>query len=130
MSEPLVRVSGLSKVFGVGETRVEAVRDVDFELARGEIVLVMGPSGSGKTTLLSMLGGLSRPTQGEIWVDGIDIAELSDRDAARPAAGTRAPRAEPFGPLLLLARLPRPVPAGTPRAPRRSTRHRMYPHGV
>jgi putative ABC transport system ATP-binding protein len=83
MSEPLVRVHGLSKVFGEGETRVEAVREVDLELARGEIVLVMGPSGSGKTTLLSMLGGLLRPTEGEISVDGVDIAQLSEQELPR-----------------------------------------------
>ena len=83
MSEPLVHVQALSKVFGEGETRVEAVREVDLDLARGEIVLVMGPSGSGKTTLLSMLGGLLRPTQGEIWVDGVDIAELSEQELPR-----------------------------------------------
>jgi putative ABC transport system ATP-binding protein len=83
MSEPLVRVHGLSKVFGEGERRVEAVREVELELARGEIVLVMGPSGSGKTTLLSMLGGLLRPTQGEIWIDGVDIAELSEQELPR-----------------------------------------------
>lgn len=83
MNEPLVRVHRLSRVFGEGETRVEAVRDVDLELARGEIVLVMGPSGSGKTTLLSMLGGLLRPTQGEIWVDGVDIAQLSEQELPR-----------------------------------------------
>ena len=79
MSDALVKISGLSKVFGEDETRVEAVRDVDLELARGEIVLVMGPSGSGKTTLLSMLGGLLRPTSGEIRIDGVDIAALSER---------------------------------------------------
>jgi putative ABC transport system ATP-binding protein len=83
MSEPLVRIHGLSKVFGEGETRVEAVNDVDLELARGEIVLVMGPSGSGKTTLLSMLGGLLRPSEGEIWVEGVDIAKLSERELPR-----------------------------------------------
>ncbi len=75
---PLVRIRGLSKVFGEADTRVEAVREVDLELARGEIVLVMGPSGSGKTTLLSMLGGLLRPSSGEIWVDGTDIATLPE----------------------------------------------------
>jgi putative ABC transport system ATP-binding protein len=78
--EPLVRVRGLSKIFGDGETRVEAVSTVDLELARGEIVLIMGPSGSGKTTLLSMLGGLMRPTAGTIEVDGVDIAALRERD--------------------------------------------------
>ena len=78
--ENLVRIRGLTKVFGERETRVDAVRDVDLELARGEIVLVMGPSGSGKTTLLSMLGGLLRPSAGEIWVDGVDIAALPERE--------------------------------------------------
>jgi putative ABC transport system ATP-binding protein len=51
-------------------------------LARGEVVLVMGPSGSGKTTLLSMLGGLLRPTSGELWIDGVDITGLSERELA------------------------------------------------
>lgn len=80
MSASLVTISALSKTFGEGETRVDAVRNVDLELGRGEIVLVMGPSGSGKTTLLSMLGGLLRPTEGEIRVDGVDIAALSERE--------------------------------------------------
>ena len=79
MSETLVRIRGLSKTFGEGETHVDAVRDVDLDLERGEIVLVMGPSGSGKTTLLSMLGGLLRPTGGEIRIDGTDVAALPER---------------------------------------------------
>ena len=78
--EKLVRSRGLTKVFGERESRVEAVSGVDLELARGEIVLVMGPSGSGKTTLLSMLGGLLRPSAGEIWVAGVDIAALPERE--------------------------------------------------
>jgi putative ABC transport system ATP-binding protein len=80
MSESLVRIRNLEKTFGDGETRVEAVRGLDLELERGEIVLVMGPSGSGKTTLLSMLGGLLRVSAGEIWIDGTDIAALSERE--------------------------------------------------
>jgi putative ABC transport system ATP-binding protein len=83
MSEPLVRVHGLSKVFGEGETRVAAVREVDLELARGEIVLVMGPSGSGKTTLLNLIGGLDTPTFGTIVVDGQRIDRLGGGDLAR-----------------------------------------------
>ena len=79
MSQVLVHVRQLTKVFGQGPTRVEAVTGVDLELARGEIVLVMGPSGSGKTTLLSMLGGLLRPSSGEIVVDGVDIAALPEQ---------------------------------------------------
>jgi putative ABC transport system ATP-binding protein len=80
VSESLVRIRRLEKTFGEGETRVEAVRGLDLELARGEIVLIMGPSGSGKTTFLSMLGGLLRTTAGEIWIDGTDIAALSERE--------------------------------------------------
>jgi putative ABC transport system ATP-binding protein len=76
----LVRVHELNKVFGAGETRVEAVGGVDLELGRGEIVLIMGPSGSGKTTLLSMLGGLLRPTAGAIVVGGVDIATLPEHE--------------------------------------------------
>ena len=79
MSEPLVRIRSLAKTFGEGETRVDAVRGLDLELERGEIVLVMGPSGSGKTTFLSMLGGLLRVTGGEILIDGTDIAALAER---------------------------------------------------
>jgi putative ABC transport system ATP-binding protein len=80
VSNGLVTIHDLSKTFGGGETRVDAVREVDLELGRGEIVLVMGPSGSGKTTLLSMLGGLLRPSAGEIHIDGVDIAALSERE--------------------------------------------------
>ena len=76
----LVRIHDLAKTFGEGETLVEAVRGVDLELERGEIVLVMGPSGSGKTTFLSMLGGLLRVSAGEIWIDGADIAALGERE--------------------------------------------------
>ena len=78
-SPALVRIRNLTKTFGEGETRVDAVRGLDLELERGEVVLVMGPSGSGKTTFLSMLGGLLRATDGEIWIDGTDIAALRER---------------------------------------------------
>ena len=76
----VLEVRGLRKRFGEGETVVEAVRGVDLALAGGEIALIMGPSGSGKTTLLSMLGGLLRPTSGEVWLDGAPIHELTERD--------------------------------------------------
>jgi putative ABC transport system ATP-binding protein len=88
MTTALVRIRGLAKTFGEGETRVEAVRGLDLELERGEIVLVMGPSGSGKTTFLSMLGGLLRTTSGEIWVDGTNIAVLTERELPRFRAST------------------------------------------
>jgi putative ABC transport system ATP-binding protein len=79
MTPPLVSIRNLAKSFGDGETRVEAVRGVDLDLHAGEIVLIMGPSGSGKTTFLTMLGGLLRPSGGEIRIDGTDIAALTER---------------------------------------------------
>jgi putative ABC transport system ATP-binding protein len=77
--EPIARIRGLTRTFGEGELRVEAVRGLDLTLESGEIVLIMGPSGSGKTTFLSMLGGLLRPTSGEVLIRGTDIATLPER---------------------------------------------------
>jgi putative ABC transport system ATP-binding protein len=57
---------GLTKVYGTGEVRVEALRGVDFDLLPGELVVLLGPSGSGKSTLLNILGGLDVPTSGEV----------------------------------------------------------------
>jgi putative ABC transport system ATP-binding protein len=74
---------GLTKTFGEGELAVTAVHDVDLDVARGEVVLLMGPSGSGKTTLLSMLGGMLRPTLGSVVVDGIDLTQTRERDLPR-----------------------------------------------
>ena len=79
MADTTVRVRGLTKTFGEGPLAVHAVRDVDLDLAAGEVVLVMGPSGSGKTTLLLMLGAMLRPTRGSIEVGGTDIAAMPER---------------------------------------------------
>lgn len=68
----------LTKSFGSGHTEVRAVNHVSLEIAQGELVLIMGPSGSGKTTLLSMLGGLLRPSSGQITIDGIDISTANE----------------------------------------------------
>lgn len=70
----------LTKIYGEGETEVVAVDNIDLEVERGEIVLIMGPSGSGKTTLLSLSGGILRPTKGEIIVNDIKITALSENE--------------------------------------------------
>jgi putative ABC transport system ATP-binding protein len=75
----MVRSSRLRKVYR-GGAEVEALRGVDFEVERGEMVAVVGPSGSGKTTLLNCLSGLDRFDGGRVWIDGHDISNLSDRD--------------------------------------------------
>ena len=68
----------LKKVYGTGETAVHALRGVNFKVERGEFVAIVGTSGSGKSTLLHMLGGLDRPTAGEVTVDGKSIFSLKD----------------------------------------------------
>lgn len=83
MTEPALVATGLEKTFGEGDIQVRAIRGIDLEVARGEVVLIMGPSGSGKTTLLSMLGAMLRPSKGSVMVDGIDIATLPEKDLPR-----------------------------------------------
>jgi len=72
----------VSKTFD-GKRQVTALQQVDFEVERGEMVSIVGPSGSGKSTLLNLIGGLDRPTAGEIRIDGRNIAQLSDDDLTR-----------------------------------------------
>ena len=68
----------VSKTYGGGEAPVEAVRGVSLELAGGDFVAVMGPSGCGKSTLLHLCGAMDRPTAGRLFVEGVDLAGLSD----------------------------------------------------
>jgi len=70
----LLTAKNLTRSFGSGHAKVHAVNNVSLEIVQGELVLIMGPSGSGKTTLLSMLGGLLRPSSGQIIIDGEDIS--------------------------------------------------------
>jgi ABC-type lipoprotein export system ATPase subunit len=81
--EPAVRVRGLVRQHGKGESLVRAVDGVDLDVAAGETLAVMGPSGCGKSTLLQLLGGLDRPTSGEVWLTGRRIDQLSERALAR-----------------------------------------------
>jgi len=73
----------VSKVYGSGPTEVLALRDIDLSVDRGELVAIMGPSGSGKSTLLTIAGSLEQPTNGEVIVDGVDLASVSRSDQAR-----------------------------------------------
>ena len=70
----------LQKIYGSGETLVKALDNVDLQIENGEFVAIVGTSGSGKSTLLHMLGGLDRPTSGEVYVDGKNIFSLKDEE--------------------------------------------------
>jgi putative ABC transport system ATP-binding protein len=76
----IIQADGLTKVYGVGETAVTALDRVSLSVNPGEFVAVMGPSGCGKSTLLHLLGGLDRPTEGRVAIDGRDLTELSDTE--------------------------------------------------
>ena len=76
--EPVIAASGISHTFGSGPTAFTALRSVDFEIRRGELLLLMGPSGSGKTTLLQILGCLLRPSSGVVLLHGRPTHTLTE----------------------------------------------------
>lgn len=79
---PILQTKDLCKFYGSGENLIKAVDHVDIQITQGEYVAIIGKSGSGKSTLLHLLGGLENPTSGEIWVDGKNIAALSEEKLA------------------------------------------------
>jgi putative ABC transport system ATP-binding protein len=73
----------VSKIYGSGPSEVQALRDVDLAVERGELVAVMGPSGSGKSSLLTIAGSLEEPTAGQVLIDDVDLARVSRSDRAK-----------------------------------------------
>src|SRR5258708_30023882 len=84
----VLQVGDLLKKHGQGQSLVRAVDGVDLEVPAGQMLAVMGPSGCGKSTLLHLLGGLERPTDGEVWLSGQRIDTLSERALARLRGGS------------------------------------------
>ena len=80
---PAVRTEHVWKTFHQEAEEIHAVHDVTIEIARGEFTALAGPSGSGKTTLLNVIGGLTRPSKGRVWVAGRDLTEMSNPELAR-----------------------------------------------
>lgn len=76
--QPVMQVERVTRRFGSGETEVMAIKDISLIVDQGEVVLIMGPSGSGKTTLLSMLGGLLKPSSGQIRLGSIEMSALDE----------------------------------------------------
>jgi putative ABC transport system ATP-binding protein len=79
----VVRLEGVSKVYQRGASTIGAVQGVSLEVAKGEFLAVMGPSGSGKSTLLNLIGGLDRPTEGDVIIDGRSTREFTENDWTR-----------------------------------------------
>ncbi len=78
----ILRVEHLKKQYGKGENTVMAVNDISFSVEKGEFIAIVGSSGSGKSTLLHLLGGVDRPTEGKVMIEGKDIYKLSDDNLA------------------------------------------------
>lgn len=80
MSDVVLELRNINKVFGQGDTKVHALNDVSFSVKRGEFLLIVGSSGSGKSTLLNMIGLLDKPTSGQVFIDGKNTTKLSDNN--------------------------------------------------
>lgn len=79
----LIKVNRVSKEYKMGTQTVKAANNLDFTINQGELVVILGPSGSGKSTLLNLLGGLDKPTSGEIIIDDENITAFSDKELTR-----------------------------------------------
>ena len=75
---PMIQARGVKKIYRSGQLRVEALRSIDMEVAKGEMVAIMGPSGCGKTTLLNCLAGLDTVDEGDIFIQGDNLRDLTD----------------------------------------------------
>lgn len=78
----ILKVENLCKNYGKGETLVKALDNVSFSVEKGEFIAIVGSSGSGKSTLLHILGGVDRPTSGNVFVDGVDVYKLNETNLA------------------------------------------------
>ena len=78
----ILRVEHLSKIYGSGENAVHALNDVSFGVEKGQFLAIIGPSGSGKSTLLHILGGVDKPTSGNVYLNGEDVYSRSDTQLA------------------------------------------------
>jgi putative ABC transport system ATP-binding protein len=78
----MIKIEKMSKIYKTGSIEVAALRDVSFEVEKGEFVAIIGPSGSGKSTLMNMIGCLDIPTSGEYILDGVNVSKLNDNQLA------------------------------------------------
>ncbi|MBR4599233.1 MAG: ATP-binding cassette domain-containing protein, partial [Treponema sp.] len=82
MSEPVILMQDVSKIYSMGEQEVHALRGISFSVEQGEFLSIMGPSGSGKSTCMNMIGCLDRPTSGIVKIGGRETAKMSEKELA------------------------------------------------
>jgi putative ABC transport system ATP-binding protein len=83
MSDIVIKLKDVGKVYQMDEVKVQALKKIDLEVNKNEFLAIMGPSGSGKSTLLHMIGCLDRPSYGKVFLNGVDISKLNDSKLAR-----------------------------------------------
>ena len=81
-TQNIVRTRGVKRVYQMGKLSLEALKGIDMEVQRGEYISIMGPSGSGKSTLFNMIGALDKPTEGKVYIDEVDVAQLDAYELA------------------------------------------------
>jgi putative ABC transport system ATP-binding protein len=126
VAEPLVVLRGVARHYRVGDAVVQALTGVDLTVPRGELVALLGRSGSGKTTLLSIVGGLDRPTSGQVSVDGLELTGATDERVAALRRQRIGYVFQAFGLLPILTAAENvEVPLRLVRAPRRERDERV-----
>ena len=76
----ILKVENLDKSYGKGEAKVDALKNINLSINKGEFVAIVGPSGSGKSTLLHLIGGVDKPTSGKVYINNVDIYSLKEKD--------------------------------------------------
>jgi len=82
LAAPVVETVELKKIYLLGKVPVNALRGVNLKVEKGDFVAILGPSGSGKSTLLNMIGALDKPTEGKVFINGVDVSTLNDNQLA------------------------------------------------
>ena len=76
----ILKVENLSKTYGKNEAKVEALKNINLSINKGEFIAIVGPSGSGKSTLLHLIGGVDKPSEGRVYINDVDIYNLKEKD--------------------------------------------------